>query len=176
MATTWVMDPMHSEIQFKVRHLVISNVTGSFKKFSGTAVSDSDNIEDAKVNVTVDITSIDTNQADRDAHLRTNDFFNAEAYPEMTFESTSLTKLSGDNYTLRGNLTIRGITKEVELGVEFGGSETDLYGNKKYGFEVTGSINRKDFGISFGAITETGGVVVGDTVKIMANVQFAQQA
>lgn len=94
----------------------------------------------------------------------------------MMFESTSLTKSSGDNYTMKGNLTIRGITKEVALDVEFGGSETDLYGNKKYGFEVTGSINRKDFGISFGAITETGGVVVGDNVKIMANVQFAQQA
>lgn len=176
MATTkWVIDPTHSEIHFKVRHLVISNVTGSFKKFEGSAVSETGSLEDAKIEASIDVKSIDTNEPGRDEHLRTADFFSADLYPEIKFESTSFKKIKEDQYKLSGNLSMRGVTKPVELDAEFGGTQTDPYGNKKSGFEVTGSFDRKDFGITFNALTETGSIVVGDTIKLTANIQLVEQ-
>lgn len=172
--TTWNIDPFHSEIQFKVKHLVISTVTGSFKSFNGSAVADGDDLENAKVTVNIDVNSVDTGQPGRDEHLRNADFFEAEKYPQFNFVSTSFKKKKGDLYSLVGNLTIKGITKEVELKAEYGGTERDNWGNTKVGFEVSGTIDRKDFGVTFNALTETGGLALGENIKILANIQLTK--
>ncbi|MFD0748834.1 YceI family protein [Mucilaginibacter calamicampi] len=173
--TKWVLDPMHSEVQFKVKHLVISTVTGSFKKFEGTLETDNDDFTGADINISLDVNSIDTNQDQRDGHLKGADFFDAEKYPAITFKSKSFEKDGGD-YTLKGDLTIKGVTKPVTLAAEYGGVATDFYGNTKAGFDVTGKINRKEFGLTWDGITEAGSVVVSDEVKLIFNVQFAKQA
>ncbi|MCB2376316.1 YceI family protein [Hymenobacter sp. BT635] len=176
MATTkWAIDPTHSEVQFKIKHLVISTVTGSFKKFEGEAVTENDSFENAQVRFSLDVHSIDTNQEQRDEHLRNNDFFDVPTYPNITFVSTSLTRVDGDSFKLAGNLTVKDVTKPVTLDVEYGGTATDFYGNEKSGFEVTGKINRKDFGLTFSAVTETGSIVLGDDVKLFANLQLVKQ-
>lgn len=176
MATTkWVLDPTHSEVQFKVKHLVISTVTGAFKSFEGSLDTDNEDFQNAKVNITLDVNSIDTNQEQRDGHLKSADFFDAEKYPKISFTSTSFTK-DGDDYKLNGNLTIKDVTKPVNLDVEYGGSAGDFYGNTKAGFEVTGKINRKDFGLTWDGVTEAGSIVVGEDIKLIINVQFAKQA
>ena len=174
--TVWAIDPMHSEIQFKVKHLVISTVTGYFHKYDASFTSSKEDFTDAEVKFTADISSISTNNEQRDTHLKSDDFFNAEQHPKMTFVSKEIKKVSGDKYKLIGDLTIRDVTKTVELDVEYGGTMVDPYGNTKVGFEVTGSINRKEFGLKWNAVTEAGGAVVSDQVKIIANVQFAKQA
>lgn len=176
MATKWNLDPMHSEVQFKVKHLVISTVTGSFKKFEGIAISEGENFDNAEIDFSLDVESIDTNQTQRDEHLKSAEFFDAANYPKITFKSTSLTKLSDDEYTLTGNLTVKDVTKPVTLKAEYGGSATDFYGNMKAGFEVTGTINRKEFGLTWSGITEAGAIVVGEDVKLIMNVQFAKEA
>ncbi|GAB2692747.1 YceI family protein [Mucilaginibacter koreensis] len=176
MATKWNLDPMHSEVQFKVKHLVISTVTGSFKKFEGIAISEGENFDNAEIDFSLDVESIDTNQTQRDEHLKSAEFFDAANYPKITFKSTSLTKLSDDEYTLTGNLTVKDVTKPVTLKAEYGGSATDFYGNMKAGFEVTGTINRKEFGLTWSGITEAGAIVVGEDVKLTMNVQFAKEA
>ena len=177
MATKkWAIDPMHSEVLFKVKHLVISTVTGSFKKFGGEVTSEGDNFENAEINFTMDVKSIDTNQAQRDEHLRASDFFDAESFPEISFKSTSFRKAKGEDFVLQGDLTMKGVTRPVELDVEYGGSEKDNYGNLKHGFEVTGKINRKEFGLTYNALTETGGLALGEDIKLIANVQVAAAA
>ena len=173
--TKWVVDPTHSEVQFKVKHLVISTVTGAFKTFSGEAFTDGSDFEDARIKFMLDVKSVDTNQAQRDEHLRSGDFFEAESYPQIEFKSTSFTRVSDDNYKLIGDLTMKGVTKPVELQAEFGGSAKDAYGNTKYGFEVTGKINRKEFGLTYNALTETGGLALGEDIKLIANIQIAQE-
>ena len=174
--TKWVVDPMHSEVQFKVKHLVISSVTGFFKSFEGSMETEGDGFEDAKISFAIDIDSIDTNQSQRDGHLKGADFFDAEKYPQITFTSTSF-KSAGeeDEYKLTGDLTVKGVTKSVTLDAEFGGSADDFYGNTKAGFEVTGKINRKEFGLTWDGVTEAGSVVVGEDVKLSINIQFAKQ-
>ncbi len=174
--TKWVLDPAHSEVQFKIKHLVISTVTGTFKVFGGEISSSSEDFENATINFSIDTNSVDTNQADRDGHLKSEDFFATEKYPTMNFVSTSFKKVSGNEYKLVGDLTIKDVTKSVELDAEFGGSMVDFYGNTKVGFEVNGKINRKEFGLTWSAVTEAGGVVVSDDVKLHINVQFAKQA
>jgi polyisoprenoid-binding protein YceI len=173
--TKWVLDPMHSEVQFKVKHLVISTVTGSFKKFEGTMETESDDFTNAHITFSLDVNSIDTNQDQRDGHLKGADFFDAEKYPAITFQSTSFEK-NGSDYTLKGNLTVKDVTKPVTLAAEYGGVATDFYGNTKAGFDVTGKINRKEFGLTWDGITEAGSVVVSEEVKLIFNVQFAKQA
>ena len=175
-ATKWAIDPTHSEVQFKIKHLVISTVTGSFKSFQGTMQSEGDTFENAQVEFELAVDSIDTNQEMRDGHLKGEEFFDAAKYPAIKFESTSFTKKSDDTYTLAGNLTMKDVTKPVTLEAEYGGTAVDFYGNTKAGFEVTGKINRKEFGLSWGGITEAGAIVLGDDVKLIANVQFAKQA
>ena len=172
--TTWAIDPMHSEMLFKIKHLVISTVTGSFKKFQGTVITFGDDFNNAKVNFTIDVNSIDTNQSHRDEHLLSSDFFESEAYPQIKFQSTSFTKESEGDYKMTGNLTIKEVTKPVILNVEYGGSQKDMYGNIKHGFEITGKINRKDFGMTYNAITEAGGLTLGEEVKVIANIQVAR--
>lgn len=174
--TTWVIDPLHSEVMFKVKHLVISTVTGSFSKFEGTAVTTEDNFENAKINFEIDVNSIYTGQEQRDMHLKNGDFFEAETFPKIIFESDSFIKTGADNYVLKGKLTLKGVTKEVALNAEYGGVEKDHYGNTKAGFEVSGIINRKEFGLSYNALTETGGLALGENVKLSANIQLAKQA
>ena len=172
---TWALDPTHSEAQFKVKHLVISTVTGTFKSFEGSFESDSEDFEGAAISFSLDTNSIDTNPEQRDGHLKSGDFFDVENYPKITFKSTSFTKKKGDDYKLVGDLTIKDVTKSVELEVELGGIAVDPYGNTKAGFEVSGKINRKDFGLTWSAITEAGAVVVGEDIKLQFNVQFIKQ-
>lgn len=176
MATTkWVLDPMHSEVQFKVKHLVISTVTGSFRKFEGEVITESDDFSDSEVDFSLDVDSIDTTQEARDQHLKSAEFFDAATYPKISFKSTSLTK-NGSDYKLVGDLTIKDVTKPVTLDVEFGGSAADFYGQTKAGFEITGKINRKEFGLTWDGITEAGSIVVGEDIKLIINAQFTKQA
>lgn len=170
----WVLDPTHSELQFKVKHLVISTVTGAFKKFDAHVVSNGDSFVGAKVHLQAEVASIETGNSQRDEHLRSADFFDASQYPTMLFESTEFRKVDEENYELHGNLTIRGVSKAVKLSVVYGGTIKDPWGNIKAGFEVSGKINRKDFGLMWSAVTETGGLVVSDEVKIIANVEFVK--
>lgn len=177
MSTTkWIVDPMHSEVQFKIKHLVISTVTGSFNSFSGEAIApaDTNDFSGSSIQFSLDVDSIDTNQAQRDEHLRNGDFFDAPQFPKITFESTSFEKAKGDVYKVAGNLTMKGVTKPVEVTAEYGGSAKDAYGNHKIGFEVTGVVNRKEFGLTYNALTETGGLALGEDIKLIANIQLAQ--
>ena len=169
---TYKIDPMHSEVAFKVKHLMISTVTGNFNKFDASIQSSKDDFSDAKIGFEADIDSISTNNEQRDGHLKSPDFFDAANHPKMKFESTALNHKSGNNYELEGNLTLRGNTKPVKLNVEYAGKMTDFYGNEKHGFEIEGKISRKDFGLEWSAVTEAGGVVVSDEVKIHVNAQF----
>lgn len=173
--TVWAIDPTHSEIQFKVKHLVISTVTGSFKSFEGTLETEGDEFEGASIQFSADVNSIDTNMQQRDAHLKSVDFFDAANYPKLTFVSTSFTQKNEDEYILVGDLTMRGVTKSVTLAATYGGQMVDFYGNTKAGFEISGKVNRKDFGLNWSAVTEAGGVVVSDEVKLHLNVQIAKQ-
>ena len=174
MATLWKLDPTHSEIQFKVKHLVISTVTGQFESFDATLEAEDDTFENASISFSADIDSINTKNADRDGHLKSDDFFNAEKYPQMTFTSTKFEKVGEGEFKLTGDLTIRDVTKEVVLDVDHGGVVVDPYGQTKAGFELTGSINRKEFGLNWSAVTEAGSVVVSDQVKLMLSVQVVK--
>lgn len=173
-STTWKIDPTHSEVQFKVKHLVISTVTGNFQSFDGKMTTNGNGFDEAEAYFEADIASISTNNEDRDAHLKSDDFFKAEEHPKLTFESNSIEKNGDDQYTLAGDLTIRGTTKKVELEAVHGGTVEDPYGNTKAGFEVSGDINRKEFGLTWDAVTEAGNVVVGDKVKLQLNLQLVK--
>ncbi|MCO6497512.1 MAG: YceI family protein [Chitinophagaceae bacterium] len=172
---TWVIDPSHTEILFKVKHLMITNVKGEFRKFDGKVISNDANFHDASVELTIDASSVFTNNENRDAHLRSADFFDAEKYPQITFKGTSLTQLDEENYQLKGMLEMKGVEKEVVLDVEFGGLMKDPYGNEKAGFSVSGKFNRKDWGLNWNASLEAGGVMVSEEVRINAEVQFVKQ-
>jgi polyisoprenoid-binding protein YceI len=172
----WSIDPMHSEVQFKVKHLVISTVSGFFKSFEGSVETDNENFEHAHIDFSIDINSIDTTQPARDEHLKSAEFFDAATYPHIKFKSTSFKKIGDDDYALTGNLTIKNVTKPVTLDVEFGGSAADFYGNTKAGFEITGKINRKEFGLTWDGVTEAGSVVVGEDIKLTINAQLIKQA
>lgn len=174
--TKWVLDPSHSEILFKVKHLMISNVRGEFGKKQGELTSQGSDFSQAAVNLKIDVSSIDTKEEGRDTHLKSADFFDADTYKEITFKGTSFKKINDENYELKGQLTIKGISKEVTLDVEFGGINKDPWGNEKAGFSVSGKINRSDFGLTWNAALETGGVIVSEEVKINAEVQFVKQA
>lgn len=168
MATKWNLDPTHSEITFKVRHMMISNVKGSFTDFTSELVSEDDTFKNVKVKTIIKTDSVNTNNADRDNHLKSEDFFNVAVNPEITFESNSL------NDEITGNLTINGITKPVTLDVEFGGINVDPWGNTKAGFSFEGKIKRSDFGLNWNAALEAGGVMVSDEVKIAGELQYVK--
>ena len=177
MSTTkWALDPTHSELGFKIKHLMISNVSGVFSKFDVQTETSSDDFSDAEVTANIDVTSINTNNSQRDEHLRNADFFAAETHPNMVFKSTKVEKLNSDTFNLFGDLTIKDVTKPVKLSVEFNGIAKDPWGNIKAGFTVDGKINRKDFGITYNAVMETGGVMLGEDVKINGDVQLVKQA
>ncbi len=168
---TWIVDQAHSELQFKVRHMVISTVTGSFENFTARVESENDNFDQARVTLEADVASINTNNIDRDNHLKSNDFFGADTHPKLTFVGVLH---SGTSYRLVGDLTIKGVTKALELAVDFNGAAKDPWGNLKAGFEVTGKLNRNDFGLTWNAVIETGGVLVSEEVKLIANIQLQQ--
>lgn len=171
--TKWGIDPTHSEIQFKVKHLVISTVTGYFREFEGYVESETEDFDGAEVFFSAFTASVDTNVKDRDNHLKSDDFFNSEKFPNLTFKGEL--KKEGDDYKLLGDLTIRDVTKKAEFLAELGGVADDPYGNTKAGFEINGKVNRKEFGLKWDAVTEAGSVVVGDDVKLGLNVQVVKQ-
>lgn len=168
----WSIDPTHSEIHFKVKHLMINTVTGSFKKFDASLETSREDMSGANISFTADVRSIDTGMEMRDSHLKSDDFFNAEKYPQLKFESSSFEKLGDTVYLLKGNITIGETTKPIQLDVEYGGKMVDFYGNTKAGFEITGKLKRKEFGLNWDAVTEAGGVVVSDEIKLVMNVQM----
>jgi len=173
--TKWTVDKAHSTVKFTVSHLVISEVEGSFKAFDGSLTSTSSDFTNAKINFTVDVATISTDNTMRDNHLKSDDFFNAEKYPQMTFKSVSFVKKSGNKYALTGDLTIRNTTKRVTFDVVYGGTAKDGYGNTKAGFKATASVNRFDYGLKWNGLTEAGGITVGEDVTIVLNLQFAQE-
>ena len=168
MATKWNLDTAHSEITFKVRHMMISNVKGEFKNFNVDLESEDENFRNVKASASIDTSSISTNNTDRDNHLKSAEFFNAEAHPQITFETDSL------NDEVTGNLTINGVTKPVKLDVDFGGINVDPWGQTKAGFSFEGKIKRSDFGLNWNAALEAGGVMVSDEVKIAGELQFVK--
>ncbi|MCX6280379.1 MAG: YceI family protein [Bacteroidetes bacterium] len=170
--TKWVIDPYHTEILFKVKHLVISTVTGKFEKFDGAVFTNGDDWSNAEVEFSADIDSINTGVGDRDGHLKSADFFDAANHPKLIYKSTSFKKTGGDEFVMNGDMTIRGTTRQLEMKVSFGGIMVDPYGNTKAGFELSGKINRKEFGLHWNAITEAGGMVVADEVKLALNVEL----
>ena len=168
MATKWNLDPTHSEITFKVRHMMISNVKGEFKNFNVDLESEDDNFKNVKAHAVIDTDSISTNNTDRDNHLKSAEFFNAEQHPKITFDANSL------NNDITGNITINDVTKPIELEVDFGGINVDPWGQTKAGFSFEGKIKRSDFGLNWNAALEAGGVMVSDDVKIAGELQFVK--
>lgn len=170
----WTLDKSHSSVKFAVEHLMVSETEGTFKVYDGNINSPAADFSNAQISFSVDVNSINTDDEKRDAHLKSDDFFNAEKYPTMKFTSTSFKKVKGNMYTLEGNLTIRDVTKKVKFAVVYGGTIKDPWGNTKAGFKAAGKINRKDFGLKWGALTESGGAVVGDDVQMNIKVEFAK--
>jgi polyisoprenoid-binding protein YceI len=176
MATTWKLDPTHSEVQFKVKHLMITTVTGYFKKFDLDVETEGDDFTKAsKIEFTADIDSIDTNNQQRDTHLKSADFFDAANHGQLKFIGKNYST-NGEEGQLQGDLTIRGVTKPITLNVEFGGIVVDPYGQTKAGFGVSGKISRKEFGLTWSAVTEAGQVVVSDDIRIHCEIQVVKQA
>ncbi|MDI3341536.1 MAG: YceI family protein [Sphaerobacter sp.] len=171
----WVIDPVHSEIGFAVRHMMVSTVRGRFGEFSGHIDLDPADPSTASAEVTINVNSIDTRNADRDAHLRSPDFFDAEHYPTITFKSRQIEPLGDNRYRIVGDLTIRGVTREVVLDATVAGPHPDAYGGMRIGISASTSINRFDFGLNWNAAIEAGGVVVADTVKIELEVEAVRQ-
>ena len=172
--TTWSVDPTHSNVKFSVSHMVISEVEGLFSGFEGTLDAPSADFNNSSINFSVNVGSINTNSEQRDGHLKSPDFFDVAKYPAMTFTSTSFKKISGNNYKLEGKLTIKDITKKVTFDVTYGGTVKDPYGNIKAGFKAKGSIKRMEYGLKWSALTELGGMVVGDEVGILFNIELAK--
>lgn len=171
----WKIDQAHSEIKFKVKHLVISTVTGQFNDFNATIESEKPDFSDAKISFEAAIESIDTKNEQRDGHLKSADFFDVESYPKLTFVSKSLKKKSDSNFEITGDMTIRGTTKEIKLNAEYNGTVKGFGGAEVAGFEITGKLNRFDFGLKWNTLTETGGIVVGEEVKIEIAVELQKQ-
>jgi polyisoprenoid-binding protein YceI len=172
----WTIDPAHSEIQFKVKHLMITTVTGSFQKFGADIEAAGDDLSAANVEFWADANSITTHNEQRDAHLKTSDFFNSEKNPKITFTATGTESVDHDgSWTLQGDLTMNGITKAVKLDAEWGGVTKDPYGNTKAGVSIHGKVNRRDWGINWNAALETGGMMVSDEVRIACEVQLVKQ-
>jgi polyisoprenoid-binding protein YceI len=174
--TKWVLDNLHSELGFKIKHLMISNVSGSFLNFRVEAETDTDDFDTGKIKATAEMASISTNNEQRDAHLRNSDFFEVEKYPELIFQSTKVEKIDNETFSLYGDLTLKGITKPVKLNVEHSGLIKDHLGREKAGFTVTGKIKRTDFGVNFGGLTEAGGLALGEEVKLNGEIQLVKQS
>ena len=176
MATTkWVLDPTHSELGFKIKHLMITNVSGFFNKFQVEGETVNDDFSTAKIQLKADMNSIDTHNEQRNAHLRNSDFFATDKHPEMIFESTGVEKVDSENFRLNGNLTLKDVTNPVQLDVEYSGITKDPWGSERAGFTVTGKIKRSQWGVNFNGILETGGAMLGEDVKIYSEIQLVKQ-
>lgn len=173
--TKWVLDPTHSELGFKIKHLMITNVSGNFNRFEVKAETNGNDFTTASITAKIEVDSVNTNNAQRDEHLRTADFFEAEKFPYITFTSTRIQRVDDDTFNLFGDLTIKETTKPVKLAVEYSGETKDPWGNVKAGFSLTGKINRNDFGVTFNAVLETGGVMLSDELKIAGEIQLVKQ-
>jgi polyisoprenoid-binding protein YceI len=170
-----MIDPAHSQVEFAVRHLMISTVRGRFAGVKGTVVADHDNLENAEVDVTIDVHTIDTREAQRDAHLKSADFFDAERFPVLTFKSNRVTDVKGDRFKLIGDLTMHGVTKEVALDVTAEGRGKDPWGGERAGYSAIAKVNRSDFGLIWNQVLETGGIAVGDEIKIALDLELVKQ-
>ncbi len=171
---TYSLDPLHSEITFKVKHMMITNVTGSFGKFDVTVTAEKSDFSDAKITFEAAVDSINTNNEQRDTHLKSDDFFAADQYPKISFVSTEMKKLTDEDYQLAGIITIKEVSQPIVFDVEYGGTQTDPYGNIKSGFSLSGKLSRKQFGLNWNAITEAGSIVVSDEIKLFADIQIAK--
>jgi polyisoprenoid-binding protein YceI len=169
VAGTWTIDPIHSDVSFTVRHMVVSKVRGFFRTFEGTLVT-GETPEQSSVTATIDMASIDTNQEQRNEHIRSADFFDAATHPTMTYQSTGVRR-DGDNWILDGDLTLKGVTRQVPLKLELNGFGPDAFGGYRAGFSAKGEVNRRDFNVNFNATLETGGLVVGDKVEIILEIE-----
>lgn len=173
--TKWTFDKVHSKIQFDVAHLVISEVTGQFQDYEVTVLADKADFSDAKIDFSIDVKSINTNDENRDGHLQSADFFDAAKYPKITFKSKSMTEAGKNQYKLTGDLTMHGVTKTVTFDVKYGGTVTDPYGNVKAGFKITGVIDRTDFGLKYNSVLDSGGLLIGEEITITCNVELLKQ-
>ena len=173
--TTWSIDPAHSHVEFAVKHLMISTVKGRFGIVTGTVQTDESDPAKGQVEVEIDAASIDTREAQRDAHLKSADFFDVEKFPKLTFKSTRITGVDGDSFTLTGDLTIHGVTRPVTLAVTSEGRGKDPWGGERAGFSATGKIKRSEFGLTWNQVLETGGFVVGDDIKISLDVELVKK-
>jgi len=174
--TKWSIDPSHSKIGFKVKHLMISNVLGNFKEFEGQVTIEGNDFSTAVISLSLNSASVDTEIADRDTHLKSADFFDVGTYPKITIDGSGLKDLGDDMYELNGNVVIKGIKKQVVFSVEYGGLMTDPWGNVKAGFSITGKMNRKDWGLNWNAALEAGGLLVGEEVKLICDVELLKVA
>lgn len=175
METNWKIDNLHSSVGFKVRHMMISNVSGTFGNISAEATTNGDDFTTARMNFKAEIDTINTGVADRDAHLKSADFFDAANHPELLFHSTGVKQVTSDELEISGEMTIHGVTKPVSLKAEFAGIAVDPYGQTKAGLSVTGKIKRSDFGLTWSAVTEAGNIVVGDEIKLECEIQLIKQ-
>lgn len=172
--TKWVVDPTHSSVDFSIRHMMFTNVKGSFHTYDATIEADPTDLTSADISFSVDLASVDTKNADRDNHLRSADFFDVESKPKMSFTATKIEKKDEEEYSVTGDLTLNGVTKEETFTVTFEGQGKDPWGNEKAGFSAEGTLNRSDYGLTWNAALETGGVLVGDKVKVSLQIQAAK--
>jgi polyisoprenoid-binding protein YceI len=172
---TWQIDPVHSKIEFSVSHMVISQIVGHFRKIEGKVITENEDFETARVEISIDAKSIDTNNEQRDNHLRSPEFIEAEKYPKITFYSTAVKKINEGSYLIIGDLTLRDITKQVEFSAKYNGTVKDPYNNKRAGFKITTEINRKDYGVNWHAALDSGGLVAGDNVEITGHIEIIHQ-
>ena len=170
----WNLDASHSEIEFKVRHMMISTVKGSFTSFDVKLTTESEDLKNSSIEVSIDIESINTKNEQRDQHLKSGDFFNVAEFPKITFQSTAIEQLNEEEFKVTGDLTVKGVTKSITFDAELGGVAKDPWGNLKAGYTIKGAINRADFDLSWNAALETGGVMVSEEVKFTADVQFVK--
>lgn len=173
--SVWAVDPTHSEIGFKVKHMMFTNVSGKFNSFEASVENEDDKFETSRISFSADTTSIDTANTDRDAHLRSADFFEVEKFPKLSFVSTEIKKVEDNQYKVSGDFTIRDVTKSITLDAEYSGLMKDPWGNTKAAFSLSGKISRKDFGLLWNAALETGGVLVSDEVKLLSEVQLVKK-
>lgn len=174
-ASTWNFDPAHSAIKFSATHMKISEVEGEFEKYEGSIKANKDDWENAEIDIKIDVNSINTGVEKRDNHLKSDDFFDAENYPYITFKSTSLEKISENKYKLTGDLTIKGTTKQETFDAQYKGTIKDPWGNARSGWEVTGTINRFDYGLKWNQMIEAGGLVVGEDIDILCDVELVME-
>ena len=170
--TKWTFDKAHSKIQFDVAHMVISEVSGQFQEYEGIVLTSKEDFTNAKIDFSIDVKSIDTDDGKRDEHLQSPDFFDAEKYPNITFKSKSMKKIGENQYKLTGDLTMHGVTMKITLDTKYGGTVTDPYGNVKAGFKITGIINRTDFGLKYNSVINTGGLMIGEEITIICRVEL----